>query len=413
MFTQKDKQIISELAKRYAAIAMEEENRSRAKRMRNINSLRPDRPIVLIDEVPWHEMNFDGLLDLQCEDDFARNMEWHFREKLYRWKYMRADMVAEDAYYVYKSSDNTGFGDNVLEDIIATDSSNHIVSHHYIDSLDTEEKLDMLHAPKLTAYPEQDKRNVEMAEELLGGILPVRLRGWNYGFAPWDLISRLRGVETILYDMVDRPEFLHKIIARLTDFGLAEMLQLEELGLLDYNISSLHCTPPQVDGLPAKDYDGGKVRLKDTWFRGTAQMFSTVSPAMHQEFEFDYMQKLFEKCGYVYYGCCEPLDNKIDLLRKIPNMRKLGVSPWSNPAVCAEQMRGDYVFARKPNPAMVAIDINRDALVSEIEETIKVCMQHGCPYEFVLKDISTVGYKPQRLFEWNKIVQETIDKYYA
>ena len=37
---------------------------------------------------------------------------------------------------------------------------------------------------------------------------------------------------------------------------------------------------------------------------------------------------------------------------------------------------------------------------------------YGCPYEFVLKDISTVSNKPQNIVNWNKVVQETIDSYY-
>jgi hypothetical protein len=79
----------------------------------------------------------------------------------------------------------------------------------------------------------------------------------------------------------------------------------------------LHCTPPFVSDLPAKDYQGGPVRARDTWIRGTAQMFSAVSPAMHQEFEISYMKSLFERCGLVYYGCCEPLHDRINLLKDI------------------------------------------------------------------------------------------------
>jgi hypothetical protein len=39
-------------------------------------------------------------------------------------------------------------------------------------------------------------------------------------------------------------------------------------------------------------------------------------------------------------------------------------------------------------------------------------MENKCPYEFVLKDISTVGGKPQNLIDWVKTVTETIDRYY-
>jgi hypothetical protein len=93
-------------------------------------------------------------------------------------------------------------------------------------------------------------------------------------------------------------------------------------------------------------------------------------------------------------------------------MRKIGVSPWANVRSSAEQIGGNYVYARKPNPANVARNFNREAVEQEIAETIEACMENGCPYEFVLKDISTVGGKPHNLISWAKTVTETIDQYY-
>ena len=61
---------------------------------------------------------------------------------------------------------------------------------------------------------------------------------------------------------------------------------------------------------------------------------------------------------------------------------------------------------------MVAGFLDPDAIRKEISDTIKVCLEYNCPYEFVLKDISTVGHNPQNLIKWNQIVQETIDQYY-
>jgi len=42
----------------------------------------------------------------------------------------------------------------------------------------------------------------------------------------------------------------------------------------------------------------------------------------------DYAVQWYEKFGLVYYGCCEPLDGKIDIVREIPNLRKISMSPW-------------------------------------------------------------------------------------
>ena len=409
-----DRWILRELAKQYSEIANHEVNQERRKRGKDNNSLRQARPLVWIDEIPWHEMDIDGFLTLQCSSQEFREMERYFRQTLFRWKYLQADMVVENAYYVNKAFSTTGIGIEKEEKTIAADKSNHIISHHYSDMLATEEQINALRLPLITAHPEQDRSRMEFAAEALHDILPVRLRGLGklLCHAPWDTISELRGVEPILIDMVERPEHLHAIRQKFMEIGLSQYAQMEEQGLLDFDIPSLHCTPPYADELPSSDYHGN-VRLKDIWFRGMAQMFSMVSPNAHKEFDLDYMRPLMDQCGLSYYGCCEPLDNILDLLTEIPNMRKLGISPWANEERCAEQLGGRYVYSRKPNPAFVAVDCNEDIVRSETEKTVKFCLKYGCPYEFVLKDISTVSYKPGNLISWVNTVEQVLDEYYG
>ena len=133
---------------------------------------------------------------------------------------------------------------------------------------------------------------------------------------------------------------------------------------------------------------------------------------MHWEFDLQYSLPLMEKCAYTYYGCCEALDNKIDMLKRIPNLRKIGVSPWANVEKCAEQTGKDYVLARKPNPAYVAIKTDPEVVRKETAQTVEAALKYGCPCEFVLKDISTVGFNPQNLIIWAKTVSEILDEYY-
>ena len=93
-------------------------------------------------------------------------------------------------------------------------------------------------------------------------------------------------------------------------------------------------------------------------------------------------------------------------------MRKIGVSSWSNIESCAEQIGEDYVYARKPNPAAVAVKTDPEEVRKDISRTIEACIKNGCPYEFVLKDISTVSSRPENLIIWEQTVRETIDSYY-
>ncbi len=129
-----------------------------------------------------------------------------------------------------------------------------------------------------------------------------------------------------------------------------------ELDLLDTSpLLILHCTPACTRELPAADYDG-TVRPTDVWGRCSAQIFSAVSPAMHDEFDLACNQELFAPFGLLYYGCCEPLDLKIDILRRrFANLRKISITPWADPDVAARSIGRDFVLAAKPNPAFVSV----------------------------------------------------------
>ena len=142
---------------------------------------------------------------------------------------------------------------------------------------------------------------------------------------------------------------------------------------------------------------------------GLAQMFSTVSPRMFQEFEVDYASRICARFGLVYYGCCDPLDGKMAQVRMIPNVRKVSMSPWVNQERGAAEIGRDFVFSRKPNPAFLAVDyFDPDQVRADLTATRRICADHGCPLEIIMKDISTVRFEPERLFEWARIAMQVV-----
>jgi len=67
------------------------------------------------------------------------------------------------------------------------------------------------------------------------------------------------------------------------------------------------------------------------------------------------------------------------------------------------------VFFRKPSPAFPATDDwNPKAVEADLRKTLEACARHGCPVELILKDISTVRYQPQRLWEWSDIAMRLV-----
>jgi hypothetical protein len=85
------------------------------------------------------------------------------------------------------------------------------------------------------------------------------------------------------------------------------------------------------------------------------------------------------------------------------------MSPWVDVHRGAEAISRDFVFSRKPSPALVATDtMDDDAVRADLRETYDACRAHGTPVEFTLKDISTVRYEPQRLWRWAEIAREVV-----
>lgn len=405
-----DAKILRRLAWEYQKIATSQKNAENIKLHTAVNDLKQIRPVVLIDTLPWSEMNIDNELSLQCTDPFLREIEWFFRTNIYKYRHVPADMIVPPFVPVQKVILSSGIGISVEEEIMATDLENNIVSHKFTDILQSEEDLEKLHCPVITYNSVESQRRYNMAGEILGDILPVKLKGIDVLYvAPWDEIAVYRGVQNLLMDLADRPEFMHSIVSKLTDIKLSEMEQYEALELFDSNPFDLHCTPAHTSDLPGKNFDGIKLTRKNIWGRGFAQIFASVSKAMHEEFDIEYMKKTVGQCGLVYYGCCEPLDKKIDIVEKIPNLRKISVTPWADVNVAAEAIGKKYVLSSKPNPSAVAVSrLDKDNLKKEIGNILDACKRNNCSCDIVLKDISTCLKRPENIFEWEQTVMQMV-----
>ena len=394
-----DRQILRELGLQVGEIAALPQQETTRQHWVALNGLRPTRPMVVIDQIPWHEMGVDGELGLLCD----------LRRRLYKWRHMRDDQVIEPSVDVSAVIHGLGFGIQVQEERAVSDPHNDVVGHRYVDQIRTEQDLEKIQFHDVHFDVEATAERVGPLEEILDGILEVRVQGALPVFSAWDQLVTWRSAEGILLDIMDRPDFIHQLIERYTTASLAQLDALQEQGLLGHGQFTIHCTGAYSDELPAAGFDPDHPRSCDLWTYGMAQIFSTVSPAMHKEFWLDYAVRWFERFGLGYYGCCEPLHNKIDIIRSVPNVRKISMSPFVDVEVGAENIGADYVFSRKPSPALLAVESwDSTAVEQDLRETIDACERHNCPLELILKDISTVRYEPERLWKWAKIAGELV-----
>ena len=407
-----DRETLRGLAGRYGALAALDVQRERISRYYKTNALEVVRPVVLISEVPWGEISDDALVNT-CAPEL-HGIEGHLRRTLYQWEHFQVDSVVPPAFRVMKRLRSTGVGLRVEETQIKGDTGANICAHEYGDVLKTEEDLAKLRLPEISYDGDATETSLELAHEVFDGIMPVELHGHALQYNIWDEIARYRGVDSLLMDLAMRPEFMHQIAQRFTEIVEGMFTQYEALDLLDPDQVELHCTVACTDELPAKDF-AGKVRRKDVWGRCSAQIFGAVSPDMHDEFDLAYNAKTFGGCGLLYYGCCEPMDLKIDILRKrFKTLRKVSITPWANPERAAAAMGNDLVMAAKPNPAHVSSrTFNPAPVEEEITGYLDACKRHGTPCEFVLKDISTIANNPATLTQWADTVKGVVDQYFG
>ena len=409
MLNTKDVAIVRELAARIAEIAALPVQDEKRALWRRLNACEQIRPMVMIDQVCWNEMNIDDELTLGCVDAVCRRYEMQLRLTLYQWKHFPVDMVVEPFMRVQKAVRNSGFGVAIKQEIAVSDPSNAVVGHKYENQFETDDDLEMIRVPEIHHDASKTEQRMAMAHELFDGLLEIRPEGVDPYLSLWDPIATWMGVQNALYALIDKPDFIHRLLTRMTDGYLSMLDQLEQQGLLCEPQSLVHCTGAYTEALPAPDYDPRKPRTKDLWTFGLAQMLGTVSPKMFKEFEVDYASRICERFGQVYYGCCDPLDGKMDEVRMIPNVRKVSMSPWVNEERGAAEIGKDYAYSRKPNPAFLATDrFNPDQVRADLTKTRNICEEYGCSTEFILKDISTLRYEPNRLFEWGRIAMEVV-----
>lgn len=410
----KDETILKKLAAEVAKIARLPVQREKAELWRRLNNLEKTRPMVWINELPGHEMNVNDELTCKCEDGWARSVEGGLLWTLYLWKHMPGDMVVSDYLVAPIAINNTGFNTWEDVDIVRTDDNSGVVSRTFKPRITKPEDVKIITDPVVTVDEAATARTYEAMNKLFKDIIEVRKEGLkHYWFTPWDNLIRVWGVEQAMIDMVDRPEMVNAVVGRFVEASLRELDQYEKLNLLTLNNDNTRIGSGgygYTDQLPGKKFDPAHVRPANMWGCSNAQIFSEVSPEMHWEFALKHDIPWLKRWGLNYYGCCEPLDGKLEILRRIPNLRKVSMSPWIKIDRAVKAMGADFVFSFKPNPALLAGD---DWHPGQVRSTIKEILDktRDCRVEIILKDVSTCRYKPQRVWEWEKIVMDLVHEY--
>lgn len=113
------------------------------------------------------------------------------------------------------------------------------------------------------------------------------------------------------------------------------------------------------------------------------------------------------KFGSVYYGCCEPVHTRWDVLKHLPNLQRVSISPWCDQRAMAEALGREFVFSRKPNPTLISTSrFNEEAILADLRETLTVA--RGCRLEILMKDVHELAGEPQRVARWVELARQAV-----
>ncbi|MGO9110939.1 MAG: hypothetical protein ACLP9L_17090 [Thermoguttaceae bacterium] len=410
----RDVDMLRRLAGELAEIAALPIHKEKARLWQKLNDLQSERPMVWTNEICWHEMDVDGELTPLTEHPWARGQERDLRRTLYQWRHMPGDMVVSPYLVCPLAVHSTDFGIMEDVDVVRTDAASDVVSRHFKIQIRDFPDLEKIRMPVVTHNELATHFRYDAMCRVYDGILPVRKIGQTHiWYTPWDYLIRWWGIQEAMIDLVDRPELVHAGVQRMVDAWMAELDQFEALNAL-----SLDCDNTRIGSggygytsqLPGSDFDPAHVRPRNMWGCSNAQIFSEVSPRMHWDFALKHDLRWLSRWGLTYYGCCEPLDRKIDILRQIPNLRKISVSPWCNTTSIVAKVGRDYVMSRKPSPAILAEDQwHPERARQDLCDFLDAA--RGCHVELIMKDISSVRHQSHRLWEWARTAAEVVEAY--
>lgn len=404
-----ERTILRSLASEVAEIASRPEIDIRRQYWFQHNSLQIKRPMLLIfPEGSWVELLPESVL--HCQGEFARSIELELRKRIYTFQHFQDDSVIEAEWMEPPVMNDNDWGVEITRHA-ATQARG---SWSFIPVIRTEEDLQKLHFPDLIYDEAQSQRNASQMDDLFGDILRVKAAGIQHlSFHLMQEFTNLCGLEEMLTDMIDRPDFVHHVLSFLTEGHLRLIDQYMDANLFNLNNNNTYHSSGgngYTHELPAPGFDPLHVRPSDMWSSAESQEFAVVSPRMHAEFALHYEKQLLAHFGLNGYGCCEDLSRKLDDVLTIPNLRRVSISPFASVDRSAPKLKDKVIFSWKTHPAHLVGEFNETMIEGYLQHTLDLAKEHSCVLEMILKDTHTCEFHPERFDRWTQIARELIIK---
>ena len=411
MYPKSELQRIRDLARQTAEYARSDTMEERRQLWARHNSLRPGRPLFHVRFIPAREVI--GSSEYQCTDPYLRELEHGFLVNQYRMKLVD-DYIIEPFLTVRASIKTSPEGIWGVPARLGEAPTN-FGAAAFAPSLIEESDVQRLHVADYEIDETETALRYEKLVEILGDILDVDVDRQGALCGIWYLdistmLARMRGLEQIMWDIYDRPQWLHQLLAFMRDNILKHIDQTEAAGGFGM-INHVNQAMPYSEELAPPKAGTHGVKPSEIWTFCASQETTTFGAEHFDEFMLQYQIPIIERFGLSAYGCCEDLTHKIGLLRRTKNLRRIAVTPWANTRRCAEQIGKDYIVSWRPNPSSaVAHGVDESFIRKELREAFDIFDANGCVFDITLKDVETVSGDAGALIRWCKIVRDEIER---
>ncbi|MBR3765100.1 MAG: hypothetical protein IKK57_11210 [Clostridia bacterium] len=393
--SQKDRQILRDLARKQLEMANSPRNRQNyADWMANgASRTQVTRPLIRIETNTFEHEIMPAMM--QCEGEEARRIEHQMLRPMINFTMFQDDTLVPDYFEVCDHYQFTPF--NLPVKVERSGG----LGHHFIPYLhDLEEDDHLLGKSPFAVREDWAQQKLQQAEEVFGDILPVRRISNAAYCTPMQDIVHIMNMDDMYVAMIDDEERFEAMLSRLVDDYIAFFQAQEESGTLHTAARMQHLcqgTYCFTDELP--DSQPG-AKLKDMWLFMDSQETAGVSPAMYRDLVFPHYKRVMDHFGLISYGCCEathPIWD--DCLSKLPHLRKVSISPWCDEEFMGEKLRGTGVtFLRKPPATILGMNtptLDEEATLACFRKTGRAAKD--CKIEIIQRDVYTVGSSPEKV----------------
>jgi len=414
--TTKERERLRSLAAEFSEIAQSDEIKERKAGWKAVRDLKPIRPMVL-----FETLTISGFIDkdsFECENEYLRNVEHTFLEVLKHYHTVGDDIVFDNYFQLAWRTAKSDWGVRILE-------------HHaddsmaYMSNFPIKEPADLAKLKKRTFSVDRERTLgfKDTLEDIFGDILPVRVGNIDkffpdMGFNPFcgnnaPLLTmdvfKMMGYESMSFWAFDNEKEFRQLLDFLLDDNISYIDWMEDEGLLTLNTDSQFAGPSgygYVSCLP--EADGNPASIKDCWTWCESQEGNIFSPKMFAEFFLPYLAEYANRFGLVTYGCCEPVDDRIEhVIKAIPKLRTVSVSGWNNFEKVAELLGKDYVYCSKAMPTFISGKLpDWDGAKKEAERIWKAAKDQ--PVEFVFRDVYDLDGDLSRMARWVDMMKRIV-----